>query len=150
MIRPRFGHIQAVSLYKNKLQLHVNLCVKWRSQSYNYYIIYAACVGRVAQSVQRLTTGWTVRDRIPVRTRFSARLDRPWRPPNLLYNGYRVFPGGKVRPGCAADHSPASSAVVMEEQSHTSTHPLGHTEPVTGSHYLFFFLFYMLHVGIKY
>ena len=36
-------------------------------------------------------------------------------PPNLLYNGYRVFPGGKVRPGRAADHSPSSSAAVMEE-----------------------------------
>jgi hypothetical protein len=23
--------------------------------------------------------------------------DRPWGPPSLLYNGYRVFPGGKVR-----------------------------------------------------
>ena len=34
-------------------------------------------VGRVAQSVQWLTTGWTVRDRIPVGTRFSARPDRP-------------------------------------------------------------------------
>jgi len=32
----------------------------------------------------------------------------------LLYNGYRVFPGGKVRPGRAADHSPPSSATVME------------------------------------
>ena len=30
-------------------------------------------------------------------------------------NGYRVFPGGKVRPGRAADHSPPSSAAVMEE-----------------------------------
>ena len=37
------------------------------------------------------------------------------RPPSLLYNGYRVFPGGKVRPGRAAVHSPLSSAVVMEE-----------------------------------
>ena len=27
----------------------------------------------------------------------------------------RVFPGGKVRPGFAADHSPSSSAAVMEE-----------------------------------
>ena len=26
-----------------------------------------------------------------------------------------VFPGGKVWPGCAADHSPPSSAAVMEE-----------------------------------
>ena len=28
---------------------------------------------------------------------------------------YWVFPGGKVRPGRAADHSPPSSAAVMEE-----------------------------------
>jgi len=31
------------------------------------------------------------------------------------YNGYWVFPGGKVPPGRAADHSPCSSAAVMEE-----------------------------------
>jgi len=41
--------------------------------------------------------------------------DRPWGPPSLLYNGYRVFPGGKVRPGRAADHSSPSSVAVMEE-----------------------------------
>jgi len=50
-----------------------------------------------------------------VGARFSARPDRPWRPPSLLYNGYRVFPGGKVRPGRDADHSPPSSAEVLEE-----------------------------------
>ena len=27
---------------------------------------------------------------------FRTRPDRPWDPPNLLYNGYRVFPGGKA------------------------------------------------------
>ena len=43
------------------------------------------------------------------------RPDRPWGPPSLLYNGYRVFPGGKVRPGHAANPSPPSSAVVVEE-----------------------------------
>jgi len=36
-------------------------------------------------------------------------------PPSLLYNRYRVFPGGKVRPGRGADHSRPSSAAVMEE-----------------------------------
>ena len=51
--------------------------------------------------------------------------DRPWSPPNLLYNGYRVFPGGKERPGRAADYSPSSSAAVMKELSYTFTHPLG-------------------------
>jgi hypothetical protein len=39
---------------------------------------------------------------------------RPWGPPNLLYNGYRVFPWGKERPGRDADPSPPSSAVVMK------------------------------------
>jgi hypothetical protein len=36
----------------------------------------------------------------------------PSQPP---VKGYQVFPGGKVWPGCAADHSPPSSAAVMEE-----------------------------------
>jgi len=40
----------------------------------------------VVQLEWRLTTGWTVRDRIPVWTRFSARPDRPWGPPSLLEN----------------------------------------------------------------
>ena len=42
-----------------------------------------------------------------------------------------------MRPGRAADHSPPSSAAVMEEYSYTSTHPLGHTGPVTGKLYLY-------------
>jgi hypothetical protein len=54
-------------------------------------------------------------DRIPVGARFFARPDRPWGPTSLLYNGYRVFLGGKVQPGRAADHSPSSSAEVLEE-----------------------------------
>ena len=40
--------------------------------------------------------------------------DRPWGPPSLLYNGYRVFPGGKERPVRDADPSPPSSAVGHE------------------------------------
>jgi hypothetical protein len=43
-----------------------------------------------------------------------------------------------VRPGRDGDHSPPSSAVVLEEQSYTSAHPLGHTGPVTGLLYLFY------------
>jgi len=41
--------------------------------------------------------------------------DRPLSPSSLLYNEYRVFPGGKERPGRDADPSPTSSAVVMKE-----------------------------------
>ena len=73
----------------------------------------------------------------PGGARFSTRPDRPWSPPSFLYNGYRVFPGGKVRTGRAADHSPPSSAAVMEEQTYNSSHPLGHTGPVTGSLYFY-------------
>ena len=40
----------------------------------------------------------------------------PGTTPSLLYKGYTgSFPGGKVRPGRAADHSPPSSVAVMEE-----------------------------------
>jgi len=41
--------------------------------------------------------------------------DWPWGPPSLLYKGYRVFPGGKERPGRDADPSAPSSAVVIKE-----------------------------------
>jgi len=59
--------------------------------------------------------------------RFSARQDRPWDPPSLLYNVYRVFPGGKERPGCDADPSTPSSVVVKNEYSYYSTPPIDRT-----------------------
>ena len=43
-------------------------------------------------------------DRIPAGGEiFRTCPDRLWGPPNLLYNGYRVFLGGKERPGSDAD-----------------------------------------------
>ena len=53
--------------------------------------------------------------------------DRPWGPAIFLHVGYRVFPGGKERPGRDADPTPPSSAVVMKGQSYTSTPPMGRT-----------------------
>ena len=41
---------------------------------------------------------------------FRTCLDRPWALPSFLYNEYRVFPGGKERPGRDANPSPLSSA----------------------------------------
>ena len=71
-------------------------------------------VGQVAQSVQRLVTGWTVRGSNPGGGEiFRTCPNRPWGPPSLLYNGYRVFSGGKERPGRDADPSPPSNAVVI-------------------------------------
>jgi hypothetical protein len=72
-------------------------------------------VGREAQSVQRLATGWAIRGSNPGGGEiFRTCTDRPCGPPSLLYNGYRVCPGGKERPGRDADPSPLSSAVGHE------------------------------------
>ena len=57
--------------------------------SYNIYI--------PNMKYPRLATGWTVRGSNPgAGDIFRTRPDRPWGLPGLLYNGYRVFPGGKA------------------------------------------------------
>jgi hypothetical protein len=59
-------------------------------------------------------TDWTVRGSNPGGGEsFRTCPDRSWGPPSLLYNGDRVFPGGKERPGRDTDPSSLSSAVVM-------------------------------------
>jgi hypothetical protein len=64
-------------------------------------------VGSVAQSGQRLATGWTVRGSNPGGGEiFRTCPDRPWGPPTPLYNGYRVLPGSRKRPGRDTDPSP--------------------------------------------
>jgi hypothetical protein len=94
-----------------------------------------------------MTTGWTVRGLNPGEARFSARPDRPWGPPSLLYNWYPVFPGSKVRPVRDADHSLPSSAAVMEEYSYTSIHHLGHNRACNGNS-LPFYLTTLMTAGI--
>ena len=42
--------------------------------------------------------------------------DRPSGLPSLVYNGYRVFPGGKVLPGRDADPSPPLSTVEVKNR----------------------------------
>jgi hypothetical protein len=51
----------------------------------------------LAQSLQRLATGWTVRGSNPGGGGiFRTRPDRPWGSSSLLYNGYGVFSAGKA------------------------------------------------------
>jgi hypothetical protein len=70
-------------------------------------------VGRVAQSVYRLATGWTVRGSNPGGGEIFPHVQyRPWGAPSLLYNEYRVFPRGKMRPGRNPDPTPPSGAAV--------------------------------------
>ena len=85
---------------------------------------------RPGSSVGIATALWAGRsgDRIPVDARFSAPCpDRPWGPPSLLYNRYRVFAGGKERPGRYADPSPPSSAEVIKRWNYTCTPTMGRT-----------------------
>jgi hypothetical protein len=63
-------------------------------------------VGRVAQPVLRLAMGWTVLGSNPGGGEiFRTCPDLPWGPPSLLYKRYRVFVGGKKRPGRDPDPS---------------------------------------------
>jgi hypothetical protein len=56
--------------------------------------------------------GWTVRGSNPGGGEiFRTCPGQPFGPPNLLYNGYRVFPGGRKRLGRDADPSPPSAEV---------------------------------------
>jgi len=68
-----------------------------------------------AQSVLLLATSWTVRGSNPSEDEiFRTSPDRPWGPPSLLYNGYRV-PCPVVKwPGRGLNHPPASSAEIKE------------------------------------
>ena len=60
-----------------------------------------------------LPTGWKIRESNPGGDEnFRTCPDLSWSPHNLLYNWYRVFPGGKVWPGRDADSSPPSSSEV--------------------------------------
>jgi len=59
--------------------------------------------------------GWTFRGSNPDGGEtFRTCPNRPCDPPSFLYNGYRVFPRDKERPGRDANPSPPSSAVGHE------------------------------------
>ena len=59
----------------------------------NHFLVKAT---GIAQSAQRLATGWTVRGSNPGGDEiFRSRPDRLRGPPSLLYNEYRVSGGGK-------------------------------------------------------
>ena len=67
----------------------------YRGLHFTTFLICLAAV--IAQSVWPLATGWTVRGSNPGGGEiFCTRPDRPWGPSSLLYEGYRIFPGGKA------------------------------------------------------
>ena len=95
--------------------------------------LYYTMVVGIAQSVQRLATGWTVLGSNPGGGDiFRTRPDRPQGPPSLLYNGYRVsFPGVK-RPERGVNDPPSSSAEVKERVELYLYYSSGPPRPVVG------------------
>jgi hypothetical protein len=78
-------------------------------------------LSRYSDSLQAGRSG----DRIPVGGGiFRSRPDRPRGPTSLLFNGYRVFLGGKERPGHEADNPLHLAPKLKKEYSYTSTPPL--------------------------
>ena len=80
---------------------------KHNSQGFNFNFIKCNGVGR--DSSVGMATGYGL-DGLGIESWWGARFsltcpDRPSGPPSLQYNGYRVFHGGKERPGCDADPS---------------------------------------------
>ena len=73
--------------------------------------------------------GWSG-DRIPVGGEiFGTYPDRPWGPPSLLYNGYRVFPGGKAAGAWRWPPTPLSAEVKERVELYLSS-PSGPSWPV--------------------
>jgi hypothetical protein len=70
---------------------------------------------RIAQSVQRPGTGWTVRGSNPDGGEiFRISPDSLWGPPSLLFDRYRVTLPRVKRPGRGVDHPPTSCTEVKE------------------------------------
>ena len=125
--------IESAKHSNSKVQNHFNwyLCISNFGLFYEDAIIVLFLVCTVllletgiAQWVLRLAAGWTVRRLNPDGGEiFLTRPDRPWGPPSLLYNGYRVFPGGKAAP---------SSAEVEGRVELYSCSPSGPSWPVLG------------------
>ena len=84
--------------------------------------------------------GWTVWGSNPSEGEiFRSRTSRPWGPPSLLYNGYRVIPAGMAA-GVGVDHPPPFSAEVKERVELHLYYSSGCSWPVIGRSLPFTFL----------
>ena len=103
--------------------------------NFRYFYIHPCFIllwAGITQSVLRLATGWTVRGSNPSRGEvFRTRPDRPCRPPSLLYNEYRIFPGGKAVGAWRWPPTPSGAEVKERVQLYTYS-PSGPSWPVLG------------------
>jgi hypothetical protein len=107
--------IQQHAIRISRLGIRHTLCCV--TDKVGTYSLSKQLYSRYSDSIRAGRSG----DRIPVGSEiFRIRPDRPWGPPSLLYNGYRVFHGGKAA-GRGVDHPPHQAPRLKKEQSYTST-----------------------------
>ena len=103
-VAPSLGMSGAVRLFPPTLKPALPKGAEELKQFWSF--IQSLCVSRDSSVGIATHHGWAVRGSNPGRGEiFRTRPDRPWGPPNLLYNGYRIFPGGKTA-GRDVDHPP--------------------------------------------
>jgi len=91
-------------LYPREIGKYVSVCAADMSKNCDTLVEQWA---GIAQSAQRLATAWKVRgSNTDEGETFRTPSGPAVRPTQLLYNGYRVFTGGKVRPGRGVYHPP--------------------------------------------
>ena len=113
-----------------------NITLSSTFEKYIKYLYFAAKLD-LLQPVE-----WTVRGSNPGwggGEIFLTRPDRPWGPPSLLYNGYRVSFSGVKRPGRGTDHPPPSKCRGHEMVGLYLYSPSGPSWPVTGRTFTFTF-----------
>jgi hypothetical protein len=107
-------HQSIIQEYKQLYSLNISECTDMEHIKLRNVLYACGGQGRVVSIATELQDGRSG-DRIPVGGEiFLTCRDQPWSPSSLVYNGYRVFPGYKERPGHVADPSPPSSAVVKK------------------------------------
>ena len=95
------------------IQVYKYVCVSECMYACMYVCMYVWA--GIAQSVQRLATGWTFRGSNPgVGEIFRTLPDQPWGVPSNLYMGTASFRGVK-RPGRGLAHPPAILALRLKK-----------------------------------
>jgi hypothetical protein len=88
---------------------------RWPSHCTDLHLVGFHSTGRDRDSSVGIATRYLAGrsgDRIPVGSEiFRTRPDRPWGSPSVLYNGYRVFPGGKATRAWRCSPTPSSAEV---------------------------------------
>jgi hypothetical protein len=118
-------------IYRNYKQL---IRLTKRRITYSLWGYQKRRTGRDSVSVQGLASCWNVRWSNPGGSEiFRTRPDRPWGPPSLLYNGYRVFfrSGSKAAGALRWPPTPSSAQVKERVQLYLYS-PSGPSWPVLG------------------